>query len=100
MIVSQKIRKNIATADNLVVVRRGDVCGNSVGKFIVRWVRTSPLPLRFEGDERDEHFLHGDAAVLERVLIILHVVVVVVRIGEESGAGGEDVGSGEVGLRK
>ena len=66
----------------------------------MRWVRTSPLPLRFEGDERDEHFLHGDAAVLERVLIILHVVVVVVRIGEEAGAGGEDIGSGEVGLRK
>ena len=36
--------------------------------------------------------------MLERVLIILHVVVVVVRIGEEAVARGEDVGRGEVGL--
>ena len=35
------------------------------------------------GDEGHEHFFHGDAAVLEGVFVVTHVVVIVVGVGEE-----------------
>ena len=41
------------------------------------------LSTRSESDERYEHFLKRDASMLESAGIVLHVLVVVVGIGEE-----------------
>ncbi len=47
---------------------------------------------------RDQHFAHGDAAVLEGVAVVADVIVVVVRVGEEVALAGKDVGRTQVGL--
>ena len=41
---------------------------------------------------RNQHFVHGDAAVLEGVAVVTDVIVVVVRIGEEIALAREDKG--------
>ena len=51
------------------------------------------------GDQWYEHFLHGDAPMLEGVFVITHVVVIVVRIGEERVSRGKDIAGGEVRCR-
>ncbi len=59
-----------------------------------------PYGLRSQRHKGDEHFLHGDAAVLEGILIILHIMVVIIRIGKEAGTRGKDVGGRKVRLRE
>ena len=56
-------------------------------------------PFRREMRHRDQHFAHGDAAVLEGVAIVADVIVVVVWIGKEITLTSEDKGCAEVGLR-
>ena len=41
---------------------------------------------------RNQHFAHGDAAVLEGVAVITDVIVVVVRVGEEVALASKDIG--------
>ena len=48
----------------------------------------------------NQHFAHRDASVLEGVAIVTHIIVVVVRVGEEVALAGEDEGRAEVGLRQ
>ncbi len=55
---------------------------------------------RGEGDQGNQHFFEGDAAVLEGVGVILHVVVVVVGVGEEVVVACEYIGGGYVGCRE
>lgn len=50
-----------------------------------------------EGGEGNEHLLERDAAVLECARVVLNVVVVVVRIGEEVLVAGVDVAARQVG---
>ena len=47
---------------------------------------------------RNQHFVHGDAAVLEGVAVVAHIVVVVVRVSEEVALTCKDEGRAEVGL--
>ena len=56
--------------------------------------------LGFQCDEGDEHLFHRDAAVLERVLVIRHVVIVVVGVGEEAVAGRKHIAGAQIGHRQ
>ena len=49
-----------------------------------------------ERDNRYEHLFHGDAAVLECVLVVAHVVIIVVGVGKEGVAGGKHVARAQV----
>lgn len=53
-----------------------------------------------ERDERHEHFLWRYATMLEGAIIILHIIIIVVGIGEEIASGRENVGRRHVGSRK
>ena len=53
-----------------------------------------------KGNEWNHHLFHRDSAVLERIFVISHVVVVVVGIGEEIAVGGENIGGADVGRRQ
>src|SRR5690606_22404878 len=48
----------------------------------------------------NNHFLQGDATVLEGVFIIIHVIVIVVRIGEEIIFHCKHITGGDIELRK
>ena len=48
----------------------------------------------------NQHFVHGDAAVLEGVAIVTDVIIVIVRIGEEIALTSKDVGCTEIGFRQ
>ena len=54
---------------------------------------------RCQRDERNEHFLHRDATMLEGILVVGYVIVVIVRIGEEGITVGEYIRSAQVGRR-
>ncbi len=65
-------------------------------------LRTTPLTpfSRCQRDERNEHFLHRDAAVLEGILVVLHIIVVIIRIGEETVARGKYIRGTQVRCRQ
>ena len=46
---------------------------------------------------RDKHFLHRYTAMLESVLVVGYIIVVIVGVGEERVACGEDIARGDVG---
>ena len=53
-----------------------------------------------QGYQRYEHFLHRDAAMLECVAIVRHIIIVIIGIGKEIVARSKDVGRTQVGSRE
>src|SRR5690554_1206469 len=52
----------------------------------------------FQNCKRNEHLFHGNAAVLEAVLVIAYIVVVIVGVGKEVVARSKNVGGRHIGL--
>ena len=52
--------------------------------------------LSAQSDEGHQHLLQADTAMLEGILVILHVIVIVVGVGKEVVLHGKDVGRAEV----
>ena len=57
-----------------------------------------PALPRLHDDEGNDHLLHRDAAVLERIVIIAHETVRIVRIDEKVAVVGENIGGRDVRL--
>ena len=68
-----------------------------LNQIVGSWKFVLSLSCR-QRNEGDEHLLHADTAVLKRILIIGHIVVVVVGVGKEAVASGKYVGGADVGL--
>ena len=68
----------------------GKVCLTTCGRL------SSKTSFATHGHQRYQHLFHGDASVLEGVLVVVDVIVIVVRIGEEIVVLGKDVGGADV----
>ena len=58
----------------------------SIDRIIVRQCSAmlcAPYPSASHGDKRYNHLFHRDAAMLECVFIVRHIVIVIVGIGKE-----------------
>ena len=78
----------------LFPILMGKVCLTTCGRL------SSKTSFATHGHQRYEHFFHGNATVLEGVLVVVDVVVIIVGIGEEIVVLSKDVGCADIRRRQ
>ena len=66
-----------------------------ITKSTISYIQLQKL-LRLQHQERDDHFLQGNAAMLESISVVAHIVVIIIGVGKEQIVLGKNKGTAHI----